>query len=450
MKPLSRVEIRYDLDVVRCRQRARLAAELLGFDRQDQTRISTAVSEVARNALLHGRGGEAEFGVDLAPPRPALTVVVRDQGPGIAEPDAVLAGHAAGQVTGLVGSQRLLDTLQIDSRPGAGTCVTLVKWLPADAGPVTPERAQDIALSLASQHVDSPLDDMRSQNQALLAALELVQQRDSELMRVNQELIDTNTGIVALYTDLEDKSQQLQLAEQVLRLRNADLKAFAYTVSHDLKAPLRGIAGYAEELVRKHAAALSERAGFCVGQILGAARNLDRLIEDLLSFARLDTEPVVYGDVDLRALVVTILQDRSLDIAERGVQVTVRLPRATLHSWETGLKQVMANLIDNALKFSRHATPARVTIRAEEQASQWQIVVSDNGIGFDPQHHDRMFLLFNRLVRAEAFEGTGAGLAIVKKVVDTLGGSIQATGAPGQGALFSVTLPKLAAVAATP
>ncbi len=450
MKLLSRVEIRYDLDVVRCRQRARLAAELLGFDRQDQTRISTAVSEVARNALQHGHGGEAEFSVDLALPRASLTVVVRDQGPGIANPEAMLAGPAAGQATGLVGSQRLLDALRIDSRPGAGTRVTLVKWLPAEDGPVTPERAQGIALSLTSQHVNSPLDDMRSQNQALLAALELVQQRDSELLRVNQELIDCNTGIVALYTDLEDTSLQLQQAEQVLRLRNEDLKAFAYTVSHDLKAPLRGIAGYSEELVRKHAAALSERAGFCVGQILGAARNLDRLIDDLLGFARLDTEPVVYGDVDLRALVATILQDRSLDIAERGVQVKVQLPRTTLHSWETGLTQVMSNLIDNALKFSRNATPARVTIRAEEQAAQWQIVVSDNGIGFDPQYHDRMFLLFNRLVRAEAFEGTGAGLAIVKKVVDTLGGSIQATGAPGQGALFSVTLPKLAAVAATP
>ena len=213
---------------------------------------------------------------------------------------------------------------------------------------------------------------------------------------------------------------------------------------------MRGIAGYAEELVRKHAAALSERAGFCVGQILGATHNLERLIDDLLGFARLDIEPVVYEDVDLRALVATILQDRSLDIAERGVQVTVRLPRATLHSWETGLMQVMGNLIDNALKFSRHATPARVTIRAEEQAAQWQIVVSDNGIGFDPQYYDRMFLLFNRLVRAEAFEGTGAGLAIVKKVVDTLGGSIQATGAPGQGAVFSITLPKLPAAAATP
>ena len=103
---------------------------------------------------------------------------------------------------------------------------------------------------------------------------------------------------------------------------------------------------------------------------------------------------------------------------------------------------MLTNLIDNALKYSRQASPPRLSIRAEELAHAWRLVVSDNGIGFDMQYHDRIFGLFNRLVRAEDFEGTGAGLAIVKKVLDKLEGTIRAESQPGQGAAFHVELPK--------
>ena len=232
------------------------------------------------------------------------------------------------------------------------------------------------------------------------------------------------------------QARTAQLAE-----RNKELKDFAYTVSHDLKAPLRGIAGYANELVRKHRDGLNDRAQFCVIQILSAANNLDRLIEDLLHYSRLDAETPSLTDVNLRNLVDTALRERQLVITEQQVEVTVEIPFTTLRAWERGVMQIVTNLIDNAIKYSRKASPARVRVAAAILDEEWRLTVSDNGIGFDMMYHDRIFGLFNRLVRMEDYEGTGAGLAIVKKVVDKLGGRVWAESAPGAGATFFVAIP---------
>jgi signal transduction histidine kinase len=235
--------------------------------------------------------------------------------------------------------------------------------------------------------------------------------------------------------------QRVQARTAQLAERNKELKDFAYTVSHDLKAPLRGIAGYANELVRKHRGGLSKRAQFCVTQILSAATNLDRLIEDLLHYSRLDAETPSVTDVNLRDVVDAVLRDRQLVITEQQVEVTVDVPFATFRAWERGLVQIVTNLIDNAIKYSRKASPARVRVAAAILDEEWRLTVSDNGIGFDMMYHDRIFGLFNRLVRMEDYEGTGAGLAIVKKVVDKQGGCIWAESAPGEGATFFVVIP---------
>ena len=444
---IARVEIRYEEDVVHARQRARLIAQLLGFDQQDQIRISTAVSEIARNAHQYGQGeqsGEVAFLIEGAPLAPRLTIVVRDHGPGIADLDAVLEGRytsRTGMGLGLIGSRRLMEHFHIDSQPGRGTTVTLGKSLPPSAAAVTPAVLLRIAQALATTRSESPMEEIRSQNQALLSTLGELRQRDGELAASNNELTTTNAGMVALYTELAQKADRLQATEQALRERNQELKGFAYTVSHDLKAPLRGIAGYASELMRKHRAGLDERAQFCLDQILTATHNLDHLIDDLLSYSRMDAEAPVLTDVNLRGLVEAILQDRRLVIAEQHTEVTLDLPDATLRTWERGLVQVLANLIDNAIKYSRHASPPCISIRAEPLEHAWRLVVSDNGIGFDMKYHDRLYGLFSRLVRADEFEGTGAGLAIVKKVVDKLGGTVRAESQPGQGATFSVELP---------
>ena len=240
----------------------------------------------------------------------------------------------------------------------------------------------------------------------------------------------------------DDLEQRVLDRTAQLAARNQELKDFAYTVSHDLKAPLRGIAGYANELARKHQEGLGERAQFCLTQILTATSNLDHLIEDLLRYSRLDAESPSSTTVDLRNLVNMILRDRELEIQHGHIEVTLDIPFATLQTWERGLVQVMSNLIDNAIKYSREATPPRLHVEAKSLDQVWQVIVGDNGIGFDMTYHDRLFKLFNRLVRMEEFEGTGAGLAIARKVLEKQGGRIWAESAPHQGARFFVELPK--------
>ena len=256
--------------------------------------------------------------------------------------------------------------------------------------------------------------------------------------------------MIGAMSDISERKRALEILEQrvaartaELQVKNEELKGFAYTVSHDLKAPLRGIAGYAHELERQHAAGLSERATFCLKQILTATHNLDQLIEDLLHYSRLDAETPACTEVDLTRVVELILNDRRSVILEQGAEVTVSAAVAKAWTWERGLAQVLSNLIDNALKYSRMAKPSRIHISTEDDGGIIRISVADNGIGFDMKYHDRIFGLFNRLVRQEDFEGTGAGLAIARKVTEKLGGRLWAKSTPGSGAIFYVQWPAL-------
>jgi PAS domain S-box-containing protein len=247
----------------------------------------------------------------------------------------------------------------------------------------------------------------------------------------------------------QDVTERRQVEEQLrrsaeLRIRNEELKAFAYMVSHDLKAPLRSIAGYAREL-DQHRNDLTARGTRCVEEILAAAQNLDRMIEDLLHYSRLDAETPTATDVDLQELIEHLLRQRRPLIAAEGIEVDVRLAVTHVSTWERGLEQMLTNLIDNALKYRSEVRPPRIRIASDVRGDSVIVSVSDNGIGFDMAYHDRIFGLFNRLVRHEQYEGTGAGLAIVRKVADKIGARVWAESAAGSGATFYVELSTTAA-----
>jgi signal transduction histidine kinase len=178
-----------------------------------------------------------------------------------------------------------------------------------------------------------------------------------------------------------------------------------------------------------------------VEHIIAAAYNLDRLIEDLLQYSRLDAETPSPTEIELAAIIQEILTDWRGDILEQDVDVTITLAVSKLRAWERGLVQVLANLIDNAVKYSRGAEVRQVQITSTALETGIRIAIRDNGIGFDMKYHDRIFGLFNRLVRLEDFEGTGAGLAIVKKIADKSGWKVWAESEPGAGATFWLELP---------
>lgn len=272
-----------------------------------------------------------------------------------------------------------------------------------------------------------------------LSRLEL--QGESLVLAIVRDISSRKQAERELQKYAQEMEQRVQARTAQLAARNQELKEFAYTVSHDLKAPLRGIAGYADELSRKHREGLTQRALFCLTQILTATSHLEHLIEDLLHYSRLEAETLSVSKVDLGKLLSSLLQDRDLTLKEMHMQVTTEIPDPMVCTWERGLIQIVTNLMDNAIKYSRNSEHPQMHIQMVKGESSWVLSVADNGIGFDMKYHDRIFGLFNRLVRMEEFEGTGAGLAIVKKVVDKLGGRIWAQSKPGEGATFFVELP---------
>ena len=209
-------QLSFEHDVVLVRQRARQVAQLLEFDGQDQTRIATAVSEIARNALNYGGGGKIEFEVHGKTAPQLMVIRISDRGPGIPNLLEIMEGRyqsRTGMGLGIVGARRLMDQFQIESAPGAVTTVLLKKLLPATADLVSQQRMSEISTELARLRPQDPMGEIQQQNQELLRTLDELRKRQEDLSRLNDELEDTNRGVVALYAELDEKADHLRRAD---------------------------------------------------------------------------------------------------------------------------------------------------------------------------------------------------------------------------------------------
>jgi PAS domain S-box-containing protein len=250
------------------------------------------------------------------------------------------------------------------------------------------------------------------------------------------------TGLQGTVQDITARylSEQL-LAAQAMELKrsNEDLERFAYVASHDLQEPLRMVTSYGQLLTRRHAADLKPEALEFVAYMVDGGQRAQALIRDLLSLARLDSQAQLWTPVSLEATLASVLRALRLRIQETSAEVTHdALPTVVADAGQIG--QLMANLVGNALKFCTEAAP-RVHVGAVRCANGWRISVRDNGIGIEPRYFDRIFQMFQRLHLRSAYEGTGIGLAICKKVVERHGGHIGVESTLGQGTTFFFTMP---------
>lgn len=242
-----------------------------------------------------------------------------------------------------------------------------------------------------------------------------------------------------LNTDLEERVRQ-RTAE--LAAANKELETFTYSVSHDLKSPLRGIDGLSQILIEDYQDQLDAPGVELLNRVRNRVRQMNQLIEDLLTYSRMERRSPIRTSVNLSQLVNTILDASREDIQARSMVVEMSLPELFAQADPEGLTIVLRNLVDNAIKFTRDSHPPTLAITGHADEKSITLVVRDNGIGFDMKYHDRIFDIFQRLQRAEDYPGTGVGLAIVSKAMQRMGGRIWAESVPGQGATFYLTLPR--------
>ncbi|MDA0180226.1 ATP-binding protein [Solirubrobacter phytolaccae] len=429
---VARVDLVHDEGVVTARQRARDVAELLGFDRLEQTRIATAVSELARNAHRYAGGGE----VRIMCARDHMRVQVTDDGPGIPNLDEVLRGEytsTTGLGRGLVGVRQLMDEFEIDAPEGRGTRVMVAKRLPASV--IGPD-VRAVRAGLARRGAASPFDEVSRQNEELLQALGEVRARQKAMLALNRELEETNTGVVALYAELDDRAD---------RLRDADERKsrFLADMSHELRTPLNSIIALAELLLSGEPALESEQATQ-VGFIRRVAQDQLGLVGDLLDIAKIEAGrlDIDLADVTLSELLVILRGQLRPLLQTTDVQLRFDFPgpSVTLRTDEGKLIQVLRNLISNAVKFTPHG---EVLVGAELEGERVRFTVADTGIGIAADDLPRIFDEFVQVPGElqKRGQGTGLGLSLARNLVALLGGEMTVKSTVGVGTVFNVVLP---------
>jgi light-regulated signal transduction histidine kinase (bacteriophytochrome) len=234
-----------------------------------------------------------------------------------------------------------------------------------------------------------------------------------------------------------ERTEQLEIA-------NKELEAFSYSVSHDLRAPLRAIDGFARILLEENLKGADEDTRYLLEGINKNATRMARLIDDLLQFSRLTRTSLVAAQVNLEQLFTAVFREQQALNGERKIEFSIeKLP--VVRGDEAMLRQVAENLISNALKYSRTRAITRIEVGARSEKTEDVIFVRDNGVGFDMRYAEKLFQVFQRLHSDREFEGTGVGLAIVQRVVSRHGGRVWAEAEPDKGATFYFSLPRQSA-----
>jgi len=440
--PIVTVPIENESDVVAVRQRAHRVADLLGFERQDQTRIATAVSELARNAYGYAGGGRAEFALDAATIPQRFVVRICDSGPGIENLQLILDGQyrsPSGMGLGLIGARRLMDTFGIDSKPGKGTTVEVGHKLPLCVAPWPRAKLTEIVSSLKKETSSDPLAALREQNRELMQNLEELRRREEESRQLNQELGDTNRGVVALYAELDGRAEQLRQASE-LKTR------FLSNMSHEFRTPLNSVLALSRLLLDRIDGDLTPEQERQVGYIRRSAESLLELVNDMLDLAKVEAgkaeiKPVRFAVTSLFGALRGALKPL---LTSTAVELLFEAPKdlPPLYTDEAKVAQILRNLISNALKFTEEGE-VRVTSRTSDNGASVVFSVRDTGIGIASEHHERIFEEFSQVDTKlqRKVKGTGLGLPLSRSLARLLGGDLTVESEPGQGSVFSLKIP---------
>jgi len=438
--PLLRMEIRHEYDVVLVRQRARQIAAALKFDSQDQTRIATALSEVARNAFQYAGGGLVEFHIET-PPSAALFITVSDKGRGIENLREILDGKYVshtGMGLGMIGARRLMDVFTVEST-SRGTKVVLGRNLPPRFSGLSKKGLDDLLAQIESQAPSNAYEELQQQNQELLRALDELRTRQLELAQLNRELDETNRGVVALYAELDDRADFLQ--------RASELKShFLSNMSHEFRTPLNSIMALSQILIDRMDGELTEEQDKQVRFIKNSAQDLTDLVNDLLDLAKVEAGKVTIRPArfDVKTLFAALRgMLRPLLAQNSSVRLVFDDPDEDIEifSDEAKLSQILRNLISNALKFTERGEVRIFVSRDQDQTIAFE--VSDTGIGIAAEDQERIFQEWTQVEgkMQKVAKGTGLGLPLSRKLAQLLGGNVSVNSEVGVGSVFTVRIP---------
>lgn len=437
---LLRMEIRREHDVVLARQRARQIAAALKFDSQDQARIATALSEIARNAFQYAGGGLVEFQIEKNVD-PALQISVTDRGRGIERIAQVLDGKyvsATGMGLGIIGARRLMDTFNVKTSP-KGTSVVFGKKIPPKSAVLGKRELDSLLAQIEGHGPQSAYEELQQQNQELLRTLDELRARQLELAQLNRELDETNRGVVALYAELDDRADFLQ--------RASELKShFLSNMSHEFRTPLNSIAALSQILLDRLDGDLSPEQEKQIRFIKGSAQDLTDLVNDLLDLAKVEAGKVTIRPSRfnvtslfsaLRGMLRPLLAQNSsvkllFDDPDEDIQI---------YSDEAKVSQILRNFISNALKFTERGE-VRVSV-SRERNEAISFSVADTGIGIKEEDQERIFQEWTQVEGKlqKVAKGSGLGLPLSRKLAQLLGGNVYLRSEVGVGSTFTVVIP---------
>ncbi|MFY0563143.1 ATP-binding protein [Archangium lansingense] len=425
---LFQAELRTGQDVVNTRQRGRHIAQALGFDGQEQVRIATAISEVARLAASQSNG-HIEFLLEEAPV-PSLLVRVRASASNVGlvvgnSPDTLRPGPA------LAPAQRLMDRVVLRPDGDGWLLLEMAQRLP-QLTPV-PQALESLRNELERQRRSNATDELQKQNADLLRILDELQARKAEVDRLNRELEETNRGVVALYAELEEKAEALR--------RASDMKTrFISNISHELRTPISSVLNLSRLMLDRLDGPLTAEQEKQVLFIRKSGEALQELIDDLLDLAKIES-----GRSEVLCTRFTVAELfgalrgmlRPLRVNE-GVSLVFDVPEGLpeLHTDERKLSQILRNLVSNALKFT---VQGEVRVSAALGPRDTVVfAVRDAGVGIAPEDQERIFEEFVQVEgpHQQGVKGTGLGLPLSRRLAELLGGALTVESAPGRGSAF--------------
>src|SRR5688572_6061030 len=439
---LCTVVINYEDDVVTARQRARQVARLLGFEGQDQTRISTAVSEVARIFVSPKASSHVEFFLEGGTTPQVL--LVRIGGPrGLSVHPSTAPMNAVSSSpqweTAMLSARRLMDQCEIRIDFPPDPTIWLKKILIKRTELFTARDLDRLTKQIGGLEPQNPIEEIRYQNQELLHTLEELHERQQELLRLNGELEDTNRGVVALYAELDEKADHLRRADEMK-------SRFLSNMSHEFRTPLNAILALAQLLLDGSDGDLTSEQEKQVTHMKKSGENLLELVNDLLDIAKIEAGKIAIRPSQfeisnlfsaLRGMLRPLLVAGSVNLV---FEDTTGFP--IMNTDEGKVSQIIRNFISNAIKFTEHGE-VRIAARMVEGGSSVVFSVTDTGIGIAEADQEFIFQEFSQIDHPiqRRVKGTGLGLPLCRKLAELLGGSVSVTSISGVGSTFSATIP---------